>query len=173
MRNGAYLINSLIYFTLAVVLSACGLFDRGEKAPDPVPGAVLDSLVQTAVADSLDEIGVDSLAIDSSFVGAVDQQVPVTPPVAAAPAPTTAAPNRSAGQVSADSLARAVTALVLQQLQGRLADTVVVRIDTLRAASVDSVSSKPVEQLQEFLDDRLRPVAVLDGQELLRPLDER
>ncbi|MFT4603674.1 MAG: small-conductance mechanosensitive channel, partial [Rhodothermales bacterium] len=53
--------------------------------------------------------------------------------------------------ISADSLARAVTALVLQQLQGRLADTVVVRIDTVRAASAGSVSAKPVEQLQEGL----------------------
>ena len=31
----------------------------------------------------------------------------------------------------------------------------------------------PVEQLQELLDDRLRSVAVLDRQELLRPFDER
>jgi small-conductance mechanosensitive channel len=154
MRTGANLINSLICFTLAVVLSACGLFGDGENAADPASGTVLDSLARVALVDSLMRAAVDSLAVDSTAVdssaadslsaAAANQQAP--PPVAAP-----AAANRPAVSVSSDSLARAITALVLQQLQGRLADTVVVRIDTLRAASSDSVSSKPVEQLQEGL----------------------
>ncbi len=142
MRTGANLINSLICFTLAVVLSACGLFGGGEKAADPATWTVLDSLVQSAMADSLDEMAADFVLADSTLVGVVTQPIPASPPVAA---------TRGQVPASADSLASTVTALVLQRLQGLLADTVVVRIDTSQPASTDSLTSKPVEQLQEGL----------------------
>ncbi|MFT4605249.1 MAG: hypothetical protein ACI9W4_001988, partial [Rhodothermales bacterium] len=135
MRTGANLISGLIFFTLAVALSACGLFGAGDKSAEQTAAGRLDSVSQIARADSLSMVAVDSVspaAIDSLTTAAAD-----SPPANTALAGVAAAAKVTPGPttISADSLARAVTALVLQQLQGRLADTVVVRIDTVRAAS--------------------------------------
>ncbi|NNE69817.1 MAG: mechanosensitive ion channel [Rhodothermales bacterium] len=160
MGPRTHVFSLLVTLILAACLSGCRFFGGGSEGPEGVAADSLaaDSMLVAVPADSLGAM-VDSLMASP---GAPDAAAPagdnqlsapetdfaVVPPTVVLPA-TAVLP--ASGSISADSLSESLAALLMQRLQRGFTDTVVVRIDTARAATPDSVANKPVEQLQEGL----------------------
>ena len=138
-----------VLLALVLLLPACQGFG-GFGDPEPADSLVV-SVDSSMVADSTAGLqGAISPAVVTADPGGSPAQsaeataAPGGPPAQSAPPSVTPA--------SGDSLAQAIAALVLQQLQGQVRDTFIVRIDTVRApAAAADTTVAPVERIQEGL----------------------
>lgn len=147
MGTRSHFLSLFVALILTVCVSGCRFFGGGSETGVSADSLAVDSTTTAVMTDSTAFVGLaDSTGTTSpAFLPAPDDGFAVAPPPVVLP--TTSRPS----VVSGDSLSQELMALLQANLRRGVSDTIVVRIDTARAASADTVSNKPVEQLQEGL----------------------
>lgn len=147
MGTRSHFLSLLVALILTVCVSGCRFFGGGSETGVSADSLAVDSTQTVTPADSL-ALGARTDSTETAGQGllpAPDDGFAVVPPSVVLPSASGPA------VVSGDSLSQELMALLLGNLRRGVADTIVVRIDTARAASADTVSNKPVEQIQEGL----------------------